>query len=573
MDGSSNYDQTVNDITSVIESIRAGSRPSELESLTLEFKTEAASPRDSLQILADAVVCFANAQGGTIVFGVADKVTGSDALVGVSHLDERQIIIGIFDRTNPALSVPVKGIDVDSKRFYEITVPTGATIYSNTKGTATRRVNDECRPFPPEEQRQALMARGIHDWSSAPTTVTVPDDIELSRLRRLLREAGHEALAGQEDVALLRDLRLADDSGRLTNAGLLLVGRESDLRLHIPNHGFSYQYRPSSGSEATSTLRERKTLLAAVELLIEAISTRTQVAPMNVSGGVQIRREDYPPDAVRELVVNALVHRDYSVPGTVDVEHTPESLRISSPGGLVYGVTPENILSHPSTPRSRLLLETVTALQVAERTGQGVDRSYRSLLRSGKRPPLFVDAGDRVDVHVEGGSGNAAFTRFVRTQLPEPLSGDLDVLLALDMLCSRRSISAPEVSTVIQRTPDDAQRVLARMAAADVVSPTKRSARQSNPKYELAASALVGLGLAVQYNKRKAEGSEEKILEHIREYGYITNQTVRRLLDVEVYAARDVLSDLVKRDLIRKAAGASRGPGVRYQPGEAFPER
>ena len=47
--------------TEAIESIRDGSRPSELESLTLEFKTEAASPRESLQILADAVVCFASA--------------------------------------------------------------------------------------------------------------------------------------------------------------------------------------------------------------------------------------------------------------------------------------------------------------------------------------------------------------------------------------------------------------------------------------------------------------------------------------------------------------------------------
>lgn len=563
----------MSETTRAIEAIRAGAKPSDLESQILEFKSEAASPRDSLQILADAVVCLANATGGTIVFGVADNVAGSEAFVGVRGLDERLIIKGIFDRTIPALSVPVNSIDVEGERLYEIIVPSGATIYANAKGTATRRVNDECRPFPPEEQRQALIARGIHDWSSELTSATSADDVELGRLRRLLREAGHEALAAQEDLALLRDLRLCDNNGRMTNAGLLIVGRETNLMQHIPTHGFSYQYRPSSGSEATGTLRGQKPLLAAVELLIEAISTRTQVAPLNVSGGVQLRREDYPSDAVRELVVNALVHRDYSVSGTVDVEHTPESLRISSPGGLVYGVTPENILSHPSTPRNRLLLETVTALQVAERTGQGVDRSYRSLLRSGKKPPLFVDAGDRVEVHVEGGSGNAAFTRFVRVQLPESMSSDLDVLLVLDMLCSRRGVSAPDVAIVIQRTPDDAQRVLARMVESDIVAPTRRSARKLYPKYELVASALVGLGLAVLYNKRKAEGSEEKILEHVREYGYITNQTIRRLLDVDVYAARDVLGDLVKRGLIRKAAGPARGPSVRYEPGPDFPKK
>lgn len=559
--------------TRVIEAIRAGVRPSNLESEVLEFKSEAGSPRASLEILAEAVVCLANASGGTIVFGIADDLPGAEALVGVRDLDERRIVSGIFDRTVPALSVPVNNINVDGKHLYEVIVPMGATIYANKKGTATRRVNDECRPFPPEEQRQALASRGIYDWSSELTAVTETDDVEIGRLRRLLREAGHEALAAQGDLALLTDLRLCADDGRLTHAGLLLVGRESDLLRQIPSYGFSYQYRPSSGSEATGTLRGQRPLLVAVEQLIEAISSRTQVAPLNVSGGVQLRREDYPSDAVRELVVNALVHRDYNSAGTVDVEHTPESLRISSPGGLVYGVTPANILSHPSTPRNRLLLETITLLQVAERTGQGVDRTYRSLLRSGKKPPVFSDTGDRVDVHIEGGSGNAAFTRYVRGQMAELMSSDLDVLLVLDMLCSRRKVSAPDASRVIQRTPDDAQRVLARMVDADTVAPTRRTATHMYPQYELTASALVGLGLAVLYNRRKAEGSEEKILEHVREYGYITNQTIRRLLDVEVYAARDVLSDLVKRGLIRKAAGPARGPSVRYEPGPDFPKK
>ena len=559
--------------TRAIEAIRAGAKPSELESEVLEFKSETSSPRASLELLADAVVCFANASGGTIVFGVADDLPGPDAFVGVRDLDERRIVSGIFDRTVPALSVPVNSIDVDGKRLYEVIAPRGATIYANKKGTATRRVNDECRPFPPEEQRQALASRGIYDWSSELTSVTETDDVEIGRLRRLLREAGHEALAAQGDLALLADLRLCAKDGRLTHAGLLLVGRETDLIQHVPSHGFSYQYRPSSGSEATGTLRGQRSLLVAVEQLIEAISSRTQVAPLNVSGGVQLRREDYPSDAVRELVVNALVHRDYNVSGTIDIEHTPDSLRISSPGGLVYGVTPDNILSHPSTPRNRLLLETVTLLQVAERTGQGVDRTYRSLLRSGKKPPVFLDTGDRVDVQIEGGSGNAAFARYVRGQLPESMSSDLDVLLVLDMLCSQRRVAAPDVSRIIQRTSGDAQRVLARMVEAATVVPTRRTATHAYPQYELTASALVGLGLAVLYNKRKAEGAEEKILEHVREYGYITNQTIRRLLDVEVYAARDVLSDLVKRGLIVKSAGPARGPSVRYEPGPGFPSK
>ena len=75
--------------------------------------------------------------------------------------------------------------------------------------------------------------------------------------------------------------------------------------------------------------------------------------------------------------MNGLIHRSYETHGTVDVEHTGDQLVISSPGGFVAGVTPENILTYPSTPRNRLLTETVAVLQLAERTGQGVDRAYR----------------------------------------------------------------------------------------------------------------------------------------------------------------------------------------------------
>lgn len=557
----------------VLAAVRAGARPRDLESPVLEFKAEAGSPKTSLELLADAVVCLANASGGTILFGVADDVAGPEAFVGVRDLDARRVISGIFDRTVPALSVPVNSYIEDGKQIFEVIVPMGATIYANAKGTATRRVNDECRPFPPEEQRQALASRGIHDWSARRSPVIETDDVEMGRVRRLLREAGHEALAAQDDHALLTDLRLCAADGRLTNAGLLLVGREADLAEHIPSHGFSYQYRPSPGSEATGRLRAQRPILAAIEQLIDAIASRVQVSPLNVSGGVQLRREDYPADAVRELVVNALVHRDFTITGTVDVEHSPEVLRVSSPGGLVFGVTPENILSHPSTPRNRLLLETVTLLQVAERTGQGIDRTYRSLLRSGKKPPTFADTGSRVDVHVEGGSGNGAFTRYVRGQLEESLASDLDVLLVLDALCSSRRVSADQVAPAIQRTREEAQRVLARMAGVDIVAPTRRTAAHSYPQYELTPASLVGLGLAVLYNRRKAEGSEDKVIEHLREYGFITNQTIRRLLDVEVYAARDVLSDLVRRGVIVKSAGAARGPSVRYEPGPQFPRK
>ena len=160
-------------LSEALERIRNGALPRDFESEALEFKEEAsADPRRSLEMLADAVVCLANSEGGTLVFGVANGRAGVEAFRGVSTRLTIDIVRrGIFDRTRPCLSVPVTEFLQGPARLIVITVPKGAVFYANTAGTATRRVGSECRPFPPEEQRQAMAARGQSDWSAEPTDV------------------------------------------------------------------------------------------------------------------------------------------------------------------------------------------------------------------------------------------------------------------------------------------------------------------------------------------------------------------------------------------------------------------
>lgn len=345
------------------------------------------------------------------------------------------------------------------RRLILITVPRGATLYANARGTATRRVGAECRPFPPEEQRQALAARGMYDWSAQRSGATHDDldPTQLVRIRRLLVDIGKPDVARLDPVHMLQDLRLADPSGTPARAALLLAGNETALREWILQYEYAYQYRPSSGSESATRFRERRPILAAIDRVIDTVTARTVIHPLNVAGGVQLQLHDYPDEAVRELLVNALVHRDYEIEGTTEVDHSPERLIVSSPGGLVYGVTPANILTHPSTPRNRLLLETLATLHVAERTGQGIDRVYREMLRVGKPPPNFADHGTRVETHLAGGTGNDTFVRYLSNDVPDGLSLDWDVLLALDMWRTQRTLTAEQLASPIQRSPADAQ--------------------------------------------------------------------------------------------------------------------
>lgn len=567
------------EFSQVLAMLQRGVAASALETNALEFKQEDGSLKRTLEVLADAVVCLVNAEGGRIVVGVADRPGDAGSLMGVSsELAVDVVVRGIFDRTRPSLSVPIEEHHQDGKRFLVITVPRGATFYANAKGTATRRVGTECQPFPPEQQRQAMAARGLYDWSAEVSgeAESAVSPAELDRLRELLRAAGKQDVAALDDGRMLRDLRLVTLDGGLTQAGLLLIGRQDVIRTAVPTYEYAYQYRPSPGGEAVAHFRETRPLLAGIERLMDAVEVRRTVHPINLSGGVQLQLYDYPTRAVRELAVNAMVHRDYETEGAVEMEHSPQRLVVSSPGGLVFGVTPQNILTHPSTPRNRLLLEVVTSLQIAERTaertGQGVDRVYREMLRAGKPPPAYRDDGIRVEVTMPGGAGDESFTRFVSAELDETMATNLEVLLALDHLRYHKTLRADQLAPRIQRAPAEAESKLERMAHAGLVEPSRRTARRPFPTYSLTAKTLSGLGRSVTYYRPTNTGIDRKVVEHVREYGFVTNQTLRRLFDLNVFPARDLLRDLQTRGILSKLDDKTAGPGVRYGPGPAFPD-
>ena len=526
--------------------------------------------------LADAVVCFANSEGGHVVLGVDDKHGGTAALKGVpTELTVDSIRKGIFDRTVPPITAFVSGRTVEEFRLLVVSVPPGVMPHSNSAGLATRRLNKECLPFPPDQQRELLIGRGHIDWSAEPSSIPPGDlsPVEFGRLRSLLVSAGRDQLSELDDVSLLRALRLLHHNGSVTNAGTLILAAEPILSQAIPTHGYSYQYRPSPGSEANFHVRGALPLLAAVEFLMHAVNARQQIHPLNVTGGVQLQLADYPGRAIRELVVNALLHRSYETNGSVDVEHSPEHLSITSPGPLVVGVTPSNILTHPSTPRNRLLTQAIAVLGIAERTGQGVDRAYREMLRVGKEPPSFEDRPCMVRALLTGGIGNDTFVRFVNDLTPAAAK-DINVLLALAALRKVPRISAVKLGAIVQRSVGEAQDVLTKMDRdLELIEPSRRTAAKAVPNYRLRSEALASMSRAVTYHRREIDDLDQKVIDHVREYGSVSNRTLQRMFDLHVFAARDLIADLQARNILAKIGEARGGPGVRYGQGPAFPDQ
>ncbi len=219
------------------------------ETLTVEFKSDLKCLSDR-ELLA-AVVSLANTEGGDLLLGVEDNgaVTG----LHVNHQNTAGLPVLIANRTNPSLSVRVETVDLSAGFVAWIKVPKSRQLVSTSEGLLQRRRlmadgKPEAVPFYPHEFVQRQSSLGLVDPSSAPILDLSIEDLnplERHRIREAIRRFG-----GEQSLLALADNELDGALGLITNvegvqrptvAGLLLLGKETDLRRLLPAHEVAFQ--------------------------------------------------------------------------------------------------------------------------------------------------------------------------------------------------------------------------------------------------------------------------------------------------------------------------------------------
>ncbi|MEU6614668.1 RNA-binding domain-containing protein [Streptomyces parvus] len=561
-------------ILAVLEKVLAGTTAAKCETETLDFKQAKPNQKDAFTDLAEAAVCFANASGGTIVVGVVDARSGEEAFIGCD-LDAPTLRGRIHALTSPSLLVEVDEITFSGKRILTISVPEGLEVYSTTKGYTYQRINTDCIPMRPADVTRLTEERKGFDWSATSSGRPL-DDIDplaFRYCRRLLTssiDVTRQRHGKLNDRDLLHAMKAVADDGSLTRAGELMLCQDATSS---PAEAVVYQHRRTQAGETDAVLRLGTPLVLAFEEVLQAIRARQGITPVTLPDGRQLQIEDYPSAAVREAVVNSLIHGDWRLRVPVRIEHSPQYLKIDSPGPLVSGVTTSNILTRGSRARYPALAASFRLLGLAEEVGQGVDRMYREMIRSGRDVPVISEDSEQVSVLFRGAPPNTRIAKFLAS-LPEDEQDDTDALLIIRTLCSKRTVKAPEISDVIQRTEEEAQGALLRLSVEplSILEPTRGTMRNKFPSYRLRGEVVARLGSAVTYHSRAIDDIDKKIIEHIVDYGEVNNRTIQRLFDVDVYQARDILRDLVGREVITRTSEQKRGTAVRYGPGPSFPK-
>ncbi|MFT8643423.1 ATP-binding protein [Gluconacetobacter sp.] len=473
------------------------------ETLTVEFKSDRKRlPDDEL---VQALVCLANTEGGELWLGVEDDGTPTGLHDAHFNLDRLPGLIA--SRTSPSLTVKTEVVEIANIRVARITVPKSQSDVATSAGMyLQRRIKHdgtpECVPLLPHDRGSRANHFGLHDVSAQPVasaSLADFDPLERERLRQAIQTyGGDRVLLELDDEALDGALRFTvrNDAGERvpTLTGLLVIGRETALYDRVSTHELAFQVLEREAVRFNEF--RRFPLLKMLDWL------ETNFRPFNPEHEVQIGLFRVPAPKVdmgafREAVANALVHRDYHKLGAVHVRLDDHGLTISNPGGLVDGVTLANLLTTEPRPRNPALADAMKRIGIVERSGRGVDKIYRGMLRFGRPEPDYSRTNQsNVIVQLSTMDIDEAFLRLVVEQgrdLP------IDSLIALAVLRRHKRVSADDLAHHIHRDATQARRTLESLIEAGLVQAHGQTRGRS---YMLSADVYNAEGRQAAYTRQ-----------------------------------------------------------------------
>lgn len=519
----------------------------DLESQFLDFKPWQ-DAKAALKFACEYAACFANADGGVLVFGVADKVVGrAQAILGAEGYDPDMLRRQIFNGTRPGIDVEVEEISVKegTGRLLVVRVQAGTQKpYGTSAGLYKQRVGKNCMPLDPIAFQQSQVRTAAVDWSGAPAqglTIQDLDPLQIERARRILRsKAPSSGLIGLPDIEFLQGLE-GIRGGQVTHAGMILFARQEVLSEHCPQAQFHYVLHDSETSVARNDI-ERLPLLEAVERIQQIFQGPLNPEQEIEVGLFKLRIPQFPLEGVREAVLNALTHRDYQNTGEILVRHSRQELVVTSPGGFIDGITPENILRHEAVPRNRTLANALVKLRLVESSGIGRKRIFRSALVYGKRRPEYTTDGHAVTLRIFNQGAHEALARLVAKLDGQGAEVGLDQLLVLDALRGQDYIDVSQASEVLQLSREDTRRVLDGMCLPPL-NLIERRGYSSSATFHLAKGVAKDLKGKAAYTKTRGLNPvryAEMAREYLRDHKRITNTDLRELLGLGDSASAQV---------------------------------
>ena len=350
------------------------------ESQTVEFKTSFQKE------IIETIVAFANTEGGHILIGVNDH---GDA-VGIKTTNEtfKEWINQIKVGTQPNIIPEIEEIEVDGKTVGLITVQENPVKPVAYKNRYYKRVKNSNHQMSLDEISNEHLKMINSSWDYQIDNRHSFDDISMDKVIGLIETiAKHQKKTFDEDpMTILRKYELLKDDKLTFGAYLLFVDNYSAIT--------SFQIgRFKSDTHIIDNIDLDTDLLCQIDRAIEFIRKHLMIEYIITGEPQREERYNYPLEAIREIVTNMVVHRDYRDSGNSIIKIFDDRIEFYNPGQLYGGITIDQLENgeYSSRTRNRAVSRIFKECGIIERYGSGISRIQKECNSHGIRKPIFEE--------------------------------------------------------------------------------------------------------------------------------------------------------------------------------------
>ena len=408
------------------------------ESDTLELKSEL------IPDICKEVIAFANSQGGTIYIGVKDDGT----VVGISNADATQLRLNnmVRDSIKPDVTMFVRNNlqKADGKTILEVTVQKGTDrpYYLASKG---------------------LKPTGVYVRNGSST-----DPATETAIRRMIKEtdgdvfedmrALNQQLTFHTAADMFQKCGVPFDEPKMQTLGMITSDKVfSNVGLLLSDQCPSIVKAATFAGKDQETFQDRRefsgSLFQQMEDLYAYLDIRNQTRA-TFSGLYRTDIRDYPEEALREALMNSIVHRDYSFSASTLVSIYEDRIEFVSIGGLAGGLGVDDIMLGMSVCRNPKLAAVFYRLKLIEAYGTGIPKMMKAYKDCGCKPQLIV-TGNAFKVILPNRNAQAEV----------PITANTPEEQVIAYIHEHGSITRPEVQNLLQISQATANRLLKRMLA------------------------------------------------------------------------------------------------------------
>ncbi len=375
------------------------------ENYYIEFKSGIISNNE----LSKEAIAFANAEGGTIFFGIDDE--GNAVGIQQNNTLEEKLMNILRNNCYPSLKAEANWIEYEQKKILQFDIPKGRfKPYSTKDGDFYIRVGSTKRKASKEELSRLLQSSGYYHYDSTPVSHASINDLEKGKLSDYFNDNYKVDIYDRNEVpdieTLLVNAKILNDleGNRCpTVAGLLIFGKKPQDFLFQSGVVFAR----IDGTDIYDNIIDSKQLSGRLPDIIEQCISLFKIHNKKSSVFVEGKRKDrqeYLAKVLRELLVNAVCHRNYSISGSrIRVLMLNDRYEIRSPGRLPNTITIENVKTGASFLRNQLIFKFLNHYGYIENLGRGIPLSIRETIKHSGKAPELTEEGEEFVVRVYKG--------------------------------------------------------------------------------------------------------------------------------------------------------------------------